>query len=293
MQKIVAWLAIALMCGCATPPDDAQPITPILPVNVGLERDRKRVAVCIGWTAVDPTSPDFAGWNGDCPGCNLDAWKMYDIAKAYGFNDVSILLNAEATWTKMESHVLSKVKDLTTNDLVLLAMSGHGTQVKDLNGDESDGMDEAICTWDKIVVDDVLLQTLYKFPSGLRVVLINDQCHSEGNFRGLKRAGRFITRTVTLGKYGKVKGKILIKNITRKDGWTMQLIQFAGCHEHDYSYGDSLGGRWTMTLADTLKETLSWKQWFEAAKAKMSSEQEPVFSTMNANESFINGVVLK
>ncbi len=291
-NKCITIMMALFLAGCATPPDDAQPIQPLLPVNVGLERSNKCVAICIGWTAVDSTSPDFAGWDGDCPGCDLDAETVAKWAKQYAFDSITELHNEQATWGKLQDCVLYNVKDLKPNDLVLLSMSGHGTQLKDDDGDEADGMDEAICTWDKIVRDDELLKLLYKFPSGLRVVLISDQCHSKGNFKGLKRAGRFIVRTATFGKYGKVKGKPLVKKITRKDGWTIQLIQFAGCHEDNYSYGDLTGGRWTTALDNTLKSDLTWQQWFEAAAKKMPSEQEPVLVQFGGG-TFVNNSVMR
>lgn len=63
---------------------------------------------------------------------------------------------------------------------LMVYYTGHGTCVDDLNGDESDGKDEAMVFDDNIVIDDVLAQVLinYKTNDYLRVLLLNDCCHS-------------------------------------------------------------------------------------------------------------------
>lgn len=69
---------------------------------------------------------------------------------------------------------------------VYLYFSGHGLQVKDVNGDEEDGMDEAISTydikagdddWTNVILDDELEAVLEKL-KGRAVTLVIDACHS-------------------------------------------------------------------------------------------------------------------
>jgi len=69
-------------------------------------------------------------------------------------------------------------------DHLFFHYSGHGTQVKDVSGDEEgDGMDEAICPMDYtskgLIVDDDLNAILVKnLPKGVRLTAILDCCHS-------------------------------------------------------------------------------------------------------------------
>jgi hypothetical protein len=58
--------------------------------------------------------------------------------------------------------------------------TGHGINVPDLNGDESDGLDEAmVFDGGKIVIDDRLLEILIKNANGrTRILLLSDCCHS-------------------------------------------------------------------------------------------------------------------
>jgi hypothetical protein len=57
--------------------------------------------------------------------------------------------------------------------------SGHGTQVSDRSGDETDGMDEAIYTNNDIFIDDEFYDGLVlKLPKSCSVFSFWDACHS-------------------------------------------------------------------------------------------------------------------
>jgi len=70
--------------------------------------------------------------------------------------------------------------------------SGHAVQVKDLDGDESDGLDECICAMDYagnlndpqpntrgLIVDDVMHEIMVKpLPEGCRLTAVFDSCNS-------------------------------------------------------------------------------------------------------------------
>ena len=53
-------------------------------------------------------------------------------------------------------------------------------------------------------------------------------------------------------------------------------MQFAGCREADYSYGGDTGGTWTQSLLQTLMPMMTWREWFDAAKAAMPDNQVPM-----------------
>jgi hypothetical protein len=56
---------------------------------------------------------------------------------------------------------------------------GHGTQVKSINNDEADSLDEAYYFEDGALIDDILLDHLIKFKNhNSSVILISDCCHS-------------------------------------------------------------------------------------------------------------------
>lgn len=71
-------------------------------------------------------------------------------------------------------------------DSLLFTFSGHGRSFVDINCDEVDGQDEAICTWvdprkpekRNYILDDELADIFSKFPKGSRVVGLFDSCFS-------------------------------------------------------------------------------------------------------------------
>ncbi|HUU09409.1 MAG TPA: caspase family protein [Phycisphaerae bacterium] len=80
------------------------------------------------------------------------------------------------------------------HDVFLFFFSGHGMQVVDASGDESDGIDEAICPYNtqfrgskvaNIITDDTLGGWLAALPDG-DVVAILDTCFSGGMAEGAK-----------------------------------------------------------------------------------------------------------
>lgn len=66
---------------------------------------------------------------------------------------------------------------------IFVSYSGHGTYVKDLNGDEDDGNDEVLCPIDfekaGIITDDYIFEHfVLKLPENTRVVFLSDCCNS-------------------------------------------------------------------------------------------------------------------
>lgn len=64
--------------------------------------------------------------------------------------------------------------------VIFIAYSGHGTQQRDNDNDEDDGLDEGWVASDLGFVRDDYLnqQVLAKFPSDARVIAVNDACYN-------------------------------------------------------------------------------------------------------------------
>ena len=67
---------------------------------------------------------------------------------------------------------------LRSGDILMVSYSGHGGQLPDANGDESDLKDETWCLYDGELVDDELLRMWSKFKAGVRILVFSDSCHS-------------------------------------------------------------------------------------------------------------------
>lgn len=67
-------------------------------------------------------------------------------------------------------------------DLAVFHYSGHGSQSKDMNGDEKDGMDEGIVPMDYLnrglILDDFMLGIFLRFNPKTKIICFYDCCHS-------------------------------------------------------------------------------------------------------------------
>jgi hypothetical protein len=126
----------------------------------------------------------YAGWDGPLAACEFDAHDMAKIAKAQGMKP-TVLLTKKATRAALLAGLRAAAKQLQQGDLFFLSYSGHGGQVPDVNGDETDGQDETWCLYDGQLIDDELYFELSKFAAGVRIVVLSDSCHSGTVTRGL------------------------------------------------------------------------------------------------------------
>lgn len=103
-----------------------------------------------------------------------DAYSIAKCVKKYGY-EVYFLHNPHSrNFLKYLDEFFSR----TTGHLVFFYV-GHGTSVRDLDGDEDDGYDEALVFDDGNIIDDVLVEHLIakKNPEN-KMTLITDACHS-------------------------------------------------------------------------------------------------------------------
>lgn len=132
-------------------------------------------ALCIGVN-------NYPGTHMDLAGCVNDAQDWTAELKARGFA-VTQLLDAEATKAAMVKGFKAVIGAAVKGDVVVMTFSGHGTYVPDVNGDELDGLDEALCPYDlqtggAALIDDEIHAIFAARKPGVRLVLISDSCHS-------------------------------------------------------------------------------------------------------------------
>jgi hypothetical protein len=132
-------------------------------------------ALSIGLNSVDPDH--YAGWSGDLIACEADARDMMAIADSQGFKGTMVLTRA-ATRKNVIAGITTAAGKLKKGDIFLLTYSGHGGQVPDTNGDESDAQDETWCLYDGEMIDDELDALFAKFAAGVRILVFSDSCHS-------------------------------------------------------------------------------------------------------------------
>jgi metacaspase-1 len=135
----------------------------------------KAVSLHVGLNAVSAAA--YEGWDGPLAACEFDANDMAALARSKGMKP-TMLLTKNGTRSKVLGGIRAAAKALTSGDLFFLTYSGHGGQVPDVSGDESDKKDETWCLYDGQLIDDELHFELAKFKPGVRVLVLSDSCHS-------------------------------------------------------------------------------------------------------------------
>jgi len=119
--------------------------------------------------------------------CSVDARNMARLAAQCGVQDVVEMYDEECTAESVLAAIAEIGERCGEDDYFVLYYSGHGTSVEDEDGDEDDGMDEALCLVDSqgqisretLLVDDDLAEALTSdIPEGARIIVLTDCCHS-------------------------------------------------------------------------------------------------------------------
>lgn len=133
---------------------------------------------------INQLNPQFYNdWNGKLNACEADAKAMEKIAKSQGF-ETHLLLTQSATRENVKHQITLASDQLRAGDLYFISYAGHGGQLPDVSGDETDGFDETWCLYNGQFLDDELTMLFSKFEEGVRVLLVSDSCHSGTIKRG-------------------------------------------------------------------------------------------------------------
>ncbi|KAF9355580.1 Ca(2+)-dependent cysteine protease [Mortierella sp. AD094] len=134
---------------------------------------------------------NYTGLANPLHGCVNDTAIMKAFLLEVGFKEENIRILTDdqvgTKWMPTKANIMHNLEwlihDATKNDSYFLHYSGHGGQVVDLDGDETDGMDNCIFPLDHaekgVIVDDELHNVLVKaLPQGVRLTVVFDCCHS-------------------------------------------------------------------------------------------------------------------
>ena len=146
--------------------------------------DSKKIALLIGI--------NYIGTSAQLNGCQNDVIKIKEVIKSnynYMESDINMLIDKEGCIQPTKFNILTALNTIYIKckkeviDEVFIYYSGHGTNIIDVDRDETDGKDECIVPLDYtksgIITDDLI----YKFLSQLapvkkKIILIFDSCNS-------------------------------------------------------------------------------------------------------------------
>jgi hypothetical protein len=138
---------------------------------------------------------DYQGVN-DLQGCINDVTNVRSVLKTFfGFSnsEIRVLTDNRATKKNILSRLDKMVKSAVNGDFLIFQFSGHGSQIRDREGDElSDHMDEIICPYDMnwddgFISDDMLGEILRELKKGVKMEILLDSCHSGTGTRDIIR----------------------------------------------------------------------------------------------------------
>jgi len=257
-----------------------------------------RTALCIGIN-------NYPGTHMDLQGCVNDANDWAAALAGRGFT-VAKLLDAQATKAAMVQAMSELIGKAGKGDSLVITFSGHGTYQPDADGDEVDGLDEALCPYDlqtngAALVDDEIRAIFGARKAGVRLVLISDSCHSGTVTRAAKAEKDADTRPRFMPMGNWLPARLLPKNRAGKPATTMVApagtspllagysnklgdLLLSGCKEgpNNYSYDARIAGRfngafthYALKALKALKEGATYADWHKAIGKYLPSASYP------------------
>lgn len=159
--------------------NNIQKIMNFIPEFTGNETYTNKRALLIGI--------NYIGSQYQLNGCIRDAYNMKDKLTSYGFTDFTILSEQDQiipTRTNILTYIENFIKKSSSNDLLFIYYSGHGSYIRDMNNDENDYQDECIVSSDlEYITDDEIKSILVScLKPTITLVGMFDSCHSGSMF---------------------------------------------------------------------------------------------------------------
>jgi hypothetical protein len=137
-------------------------------------------------------------------GCINDSNMVSKLLKDKFGYDVVQLLNEQATRLSIVSFIKSMAIKSEPGDSFVIHASSHGTQVRDRNNEELDGLDEALVCYfeqgqdfmDHLLIDDDFSDLISKFNQESNITFLMDCCHSGTSTRAAFFAGDVVSRFI-------------------------------------------------------------------------------------------------
>lgn len=250
-------------------------------IETNAEGKMKKVAICVGIN-------NYPGTANDLQGCVNDARDWGNLLKSkFGFGKVTYLLDSAATSSAVISALKTAIAEAQSGDTLVFTYSGHGTSVADKNGDEADGKDEAMCLYDKFLVDDDIRSVLDGVKEGVKFTIISDSCFSGTVTRahlgemdgevGYKRARYMPPPTA---EEAVLVARLPVKNrlFSTED---MKDVLITGCNDREYSYDTAINGKpngamtYNAIQSINSKPDATYEEFFAELRKRLPSKEYP------------------
>lgn len=191
---------------------------------------------------------NYTGTDSELRGCINDVTNVKQMLMSkFGYHDTQITILTDNTDIKpTRNNILRHLFELilSNNSDLYFHYSGHGSQIRDLSGDESDGMDEALVPIDYqesgMISDDELRGLLHCMQETCKLTMVLDCCHSGS---GVDLAYNLYERTG--------RNYLLEDPVNRRIGKTRgQVVCFSGCMDSQTSADAYIGTQYQGALTN-------------------------------------------
>ncbi len=158
-------------------------------ILVPADGDKKYYAIIAGCSEYEDSSHNLPSHGKPFPESTMKY--VYDVllnASNWEEENIVLLLNEEATKKNIFDSLTAMGHIIDGDDVFFFSWNGHGTQVDDIDGDDGDGKDEAICPYDtkneegelvNIITDDEL-DSYFSMIAAEGLFIIFESCMSGG-----------------------------------------------------------------------------------------------------------------
>ena len=207
----------------------------------------------------------YADPGANLPGIDLDIEMMRKVAGLAGFEDGNIrtIQDRSATLAGIERAIEDwLINGVSGSDRVLIYFSGHGGQIPDRDGDETDGADEVLVPHDvkpsggslaNVLVDDRFNEIIGRIPAGEIIVFV-DSCHSGTATKAGASDGSLVPKLyVYPGMPRTQKGNITVE---RNEGASTYAAVTA-CRDDQTALASPTGSLFTRGIHDAVKRAVA------------------------------------
>lgn len=257
----------------------------------------KKLAVCVGI--------NYPGTSSELRGCVNDAFSWHRLLTDEGYV-VTTILDADATRDNVLHILTQHLARLRWRDSLVFTFSGHGTWLPDLDGDEQDARDEALCMVDfenfGLIKDDELRSLLSIRAFGSRVITLSDSCFSGSVTRQIMadvpdRNVKFVDPRDVLVHEGFtdriIQRKLAFANAIIENGEprnpkrpATKSTLLSGCHEEEVAYDAYIRGMWqgafTAAAVETHVTGQSLWEWHHKIREVLPSRSYPQHPQLEA-----------
>lgn len=200
-------------------------------------------------------------------GCINDAIAIKDRLTSQGFDDI-VLITDNTTIKPTKENILSQFSNLTQKNgqgnLLFYFISSHGTQTRDKNNDETDGLDECNVSSDfQLIVDDDYRQIINaNLRTGTTLCAFSDSCFS-GSLMDLKY---MFMDSLNYDNF------TINPNVNETNG---DVIYISGCNDKQTSADAFIDGKsngamtWALLKSLNENKNITWRELLKNMRQKL------------------------